>query len=830
MHLGTENRPVRANGVGAPFAGSGAKPQRDILAAELSGGTALLYQVAFGKRLATIFGATAYAVSAVLAAFMGGLALGAHLGGRWGHRVRRPLAVYGMAELAVAGVCAASPWMFDAVGQAYVWAARGQVGSPGLLGAIRMLLAALVVVVPTIAMGLTLPLLSRVVAGRDEQGGAARRLTLLYAANTAGGAAGALCGGYLVLPVLGVCGAMRAAALVNVAIGLVAVGLGWRAPLAAPEAAAPDAPAGHAGAPPAPGDAGPSRRELGLLGALAGVSGLLVFAAEVVDTHLLALLIGNSAYAFSLMLVAFLSCLGAGATLAGPFAQRLGRAALPAALALAGVAVLAFVPWWDRLPSIFQVAGHRVSSWHARELVRALAALAILVVPTTCMGLTFPLLLRRVAGHDDVASLVGRLTAINTLGSIFGSVGCAYFLLPALGSEWTLRAIGLAFAGAALVVAARQPPEAGAAGPAGAARGPGAKAVATAGALCALGALLLPRWDMVRLTNGANVYFDARPRPEELLFVREDVHGGLTSVERTGPVHTLFTNGKFQGDDGAQIPAQRSFAHFPSLFAAHHGRALVIGLGTGMTLGTLAAYPYEAIDVAEISPAIVDAARRFFSGPNRNALADPRVRLLLEDGRNVLELAPRPYDVITIELTSVWFAGAANLYSLEFYRLCRSRLRPGGVLQQWVQLHHIYRRDLAVILRTLRAVFPHVGLFVSGAQGIVVAGASELRASERRLDELGARPEIRATLAGAEAGPALRELLGRLVLSGPELDRFVSESEDELGPLVSTDENLYLEHATPKGNVMDYHRSLDATIAMLGRYKLPALLERHLGP
>src|SRR4029079_16689882 len=137
----------------------------------------------------------------------------------------------------------------------------------------------------------------------------------------------------------------------------------------------------------------------------------------------------------------------------------------------------------------------------------------------------------------------------------------------------------------------------------------------------------------------------------------------------------------FQGDDGPEMSAQRRFAHFPSLFVKQDRRALVIGLGTGSTLGTVAAYPFERIDVAEISPAIVEASRRYYAEQSFFALDDPRVHLSLNDGRNLLLVATEPYDLITSEWTSVCFAGAASLYSREFYELARSRLTESGVLQ-----------------------------------------------------------------------------------------------------------------------------------------------------
>ena len=239
--------------------------------------------------------------------------------------------------------------------------------------------------------------------------------------------------------------------------------------------------------------------------------------------------------------------------------------------------------------------------------------------------------------------------------------------------------------------------------------------------------------------------------------------------------------------------------------------------------GTLAAYPWEHIDLAEISPAILEASRLYFRRQSRDALDDPRVTTHVNDGRNVLLVASAPYELITMELTSVWFAGAASLYSREFYELARARLAPGGVLQQWVQLHHIRRSELATILRTLRAVFPEVALFVGGGQGILVASATPLVASEARLARLEAHPPLGELLGGER----LATLLDDMTLTPRELERYVAESA---GAALSTDDNLMLEYATPKGNVMNYDASLAATLAELQGYRGPGSRRAFLGP
>jgi spermidine synthase len=352
---------------------------------------------------------------------------------------------------------------------------------------------------------------------------------------------------------------------------------------------------------------------------------------------------------------------------------------------------------------------------------------------------------------------------------------------------------------------------------------------ALAGSVLVLG-VATPRWDLARLTSGANVYFQIGEIPEEIPFLREDVHGGVTTVTRANGVFTLYTNGKFQGNTGWEMSAQRLFAHYPSLFVSHFDRTLVIGIGTGTTIGTLAAYPWKRIDVVEISPAIVEAARGFFTRVNHGALDDPRVVIHHADGRNFVLVDDQKYDLVSMELSSIWFAGASNLYSREFYELVRARLAEGGVFQQWVQLHHLYRRDFATVVHTLRSVFPHVALFYGGGQGILVASGTPLQASQSRLRALEALPKMATVM--PERGD-LSELLRDVLATGAGLDRFLEESAGlanlPLDELVSTDHSLYLEYATPRGNVLPWS-TRDALVADVLRFRDGAEIARMLVP
>ncbi|MFO0571616.1 MAG: fused MFS/spermidine synthase [Polyangiaceae bacterium] len=792
-----------------------------VLLFVVSGATGLIDQLCFSKYLTYIVGSTAHAVSAVLAAFMAGLAIGAHYGGKLSARIRRPLFAYGVLELAVAVSVALAPFAFRALTPLYVKVAQLAPGSLVVLSAARWTFAMLVVVVPTTAMGATLPFLSRALGegtaeAPEEARHRERRLGYLYAANTFGGALGALLAAYWVLPALGLTKTLVLAAGLSALIGMVAFTLGKQGTLLAGAKTRRDE--GETDAAPAVSPlADPGEKELLLLSTLAFASGYLVFSAEVIFTHLLALVIGNSAYAFGLILAVFLSCLFVGASRAPAVARRFGDNALPASLVLTGGALAGTLPLWDRLPLVFKGTGELILTFEGREAVRGVVAFLVLCLPASFMGLTFPLLLSRVARYAAVGRLVGRLTAVNTIGAVTGSLVTGYLALPALGSQRLLAASAVVFAVLGVATAWKN-----------AAR---ARGFALAVGLVALGAAVVaPRWDLSRLTSGSNVYFDGDKPPDELLMMEEDVHGGVTTVARRGDVLTLYTNGKFQGNNGWEMHAQRFFAHYPSLFVKEQRNVLVIGLGTGTTLGTIAAYPWQRVDMVEISPAIASAAHKYFASINFGALDDPRVKLHLADGRNFLLLGQDRYDLISMELSSVWFAGASNLYSREFYRLVHGRLTPGGVFQQWVQLHHMTRRDFATILHTLADEFPHVALFFGGGQGILVASGEPLVASRTRLEAIARDPKVHETIPNQRP---LAELLDDVLVTGDGLRRFLEDSAKEAGmplsQLISSDDNLYLEYATPRGNVLPWSSRDDLVRALRG-YRNESEISSMLGP
>ena len=488
-----------------------------------SGVVGLVDEVIFFKYLSLSFGATAHASSAVLVAFMAGLALGATAAARLDARVSRPLLVYGVLEIAVGVACAASPALFGAVARAYASMASGT-SSLATLEIVRGALAGAVVLLPTVAMGATLPLIARV-AG--SAAGGERRIAVLYGANTAGGALGSLLGAYLVVPALGLATSLRAGACVSVAIGVAAVALGRRqTPTYRPDSSPARAAA-----------ASPATRPTSVPGLMVATaaSGLLVFASEVIFVHLLALVDGTSVYVFGLVLAVFLVALSLGAVASRGLVRHAGRGALAASLALSGLVLAGTVPLWDRLPEVFVAVGPHVAGWWQREVVRGLVAALAIGLPATCMGTTFPIVLASLATREDRGAQTGRATATSTLASIAGSLLGGFVALPLLGSQRACGVIAIAYALAALAVPS-----------------PRRWLVATAGVATAALVVLAPRWDLARLSSGTNVYFEAQPEQGRVVWIDEDVHGGVVTVTENGGITTLWTNGKYQGDTGGR--------------------------------------------------------------------------------------------------------------------------------------------------------------------------------------------------------------------------------------------------------------------------------------
>jgi len=779
-----------------------------------SGAAALAYQVLFAKELALVFGSTATATFTVLATFLGGMAIGSLIGGALAARVARPVVAYAVVELAIGAFCVATPTLFSAIQGAYVFLASDlPPAAPGLL-VLRVALGAGVLLVPTVLMGMTLPLLAQALNPLGDRLGNA--VAWLYACNTAGAALGALLTGYAVIPIFGVHATTLIAATLNLLVALGALELAKRlgGVTRAPVCVGGRSTGGTIHSRAVAGNGG-TRVLAGAWVAL-GLGGMLSLGLEVVYVHLLSIVAGNSVYAFGLMLATFLIGLAIGGECGRRLIERPGidYSAWLAVAQLSLAATVALGAWgWDMIPAYFASFANSqlVTAFGSREVVRGLVCALVMIPPTVCIGTSYTLAmeLATTATARRGIMMLGLSAALNTLGNIAGVLLFGFVLLPWLGG---LAAGKIVATGALLVAAAVT------------------ATVASNSTRRRLGAALVAgttlvvvsplRLDYDMLSSGANVYFKAQ-KWGTVIAHAESIDGGLTTVTRqprdSGVVTTLLTNGKFQGNDAqkGELQAQIGFAALSLLHQGRRDNALVIGYGTGATSRVLHDAGFAHIDIAELSRDVVALADTYFSGINRTVSRLPGVQTHITDGRNFLLLTRRKYDVISIEITSIWFAGAASLYNREFYQLASAKLRPDGVLQQWVQLHHMAPTDLLSIIATLRAEFSYVSLYVVGSQGILIAtnDAARSHPAPTAITALDASPQlwpVRELI-----GRSFASIAGDLLLSPQQVDAMLTRADAKREPWISTDNNVRLEYDTPKANANPPDRSFDVNMALL---------------
>lgn len=682
----------------------------------LSGAAGLTYQVAWAKALGLIFGHTAYAVATVLAVFMAGLAMGSAYLGKWGGRHARPIALYARIELLVAATGALSLVGLAGVRSLYVTAYPVLHGSHFLLLLLRFVGAAVVLFIPTFLMGGTLPILIASVARNSAE--LSVRVSQLYWVNTLGAVAGTLITGFVLLPEIGLRLTIACAFVANVLAGLVALRISKDASL---------------------GQSPPSRAALDKSKSLESTSrfllflfalvGCTAFAYEIAWTRLLAIAIGSSTYAFTLMLAVFLVGAVLGSALFQRFVAR-GRQVSLATLAWAqlgiGITAVASLALFHWIPSIIPPLLRTTHQTFGGLVLAQFAASALTLLPVaTFFGFNFPLVIvlldRSADATDSHSTIVGKAYAANTVGAIVGSLLTGFWLVTWLGSFRVValaaavnlllafavdlrerrRTLALAFDVVCLVAVV----------------GIASSSFFYNRSLLSLSAVLYGNAYEGHLTLGEIA------DTMDLVYTAEGVNDSI-SVVRTDNLVALRVNGKVDAstDDAT---TQLLLGHLGAAFHPAPRRVLIIGFGSGMTASAVARYPeVEHIDCVEIEPAVILAAP-YLQTLNRDVLKDPRLHIIFDDARNFLLTTREKYDLIISEPSNPWIAGIATLFTDEYYAAARKRLAPAGMFVQWTQAYSLAPTDLSMIAATLAPHFPEVTLWRASETDLLFLGRTD---------------------------------------------------------------------------------------------------------
>jgi predicted membrane-bound spermidine synthase len=662
----------------------------------LSGAAALTFETLWFRQSGHALGNTVWASALVTASFMAGLAIGNAAVARWGRSTRRPLLAYAALELVVASTGLVLVVAIPLVGQALA-PLMGTLGSPALNG-LRVVLAFLLLLIPSSAMGATLPLLAGALSARDANFG--RVLGRLYGWNTLGAFIGTLTSDLLLIEALGI----RGTALVAGALNLVAAGAATL--LAARFGALPPASASH--------EATRLRSTATRTLAAAFLAGGILLALEVVWFRFLLSFTPSSAWTFAAMLAVVLLGIAAGGLAAGELLGRRAEAhrwALPVG-SLAGFAVvLSYTSFLSVVPPM------------GADVLDTLAGYFRLALPLmlpVCFlsGVLFTLLGRSLdAELDDSTRSAGMLTLANTLGAATGALASGFLLLPTLGVERSLFVLACLYGVVCLLTL-----------PSGLARSERVVA-AVAAALFLSGLALFPFGLMATqyVPRVAARWAKEQYRPiayeealtETVMITRRESFGRPES-------YRLITNGMAMS--GTTYVGRRFMSIYVWLPVAIHPaprRALQISYGLGTTSRALVeTRELERIDVVDTSAAVLRMSALAQDGPAANPLNDPRVRIHVEDGRFFLLTTPLRYDIITADPPPPKAAGIASLYSREYFALARSRLAPGGMITYWLPVYQMNVTEMRAVVGGFCAVFEDCSLWSGHGLEWILAGTN----------------------------------------------------------------------------------------------------------
>jgi len=680
--------------------------RRTILALYFfSGISALVYEIVWARMLGLIVGTAVAAWAAVLVAYMGGMALGAFFGGRIADRARRPLMVFAICEAGVGLFGAASPAILHLVQKLCA-------NLPLLPGTsteahifFRMVIAGGVFIIPTMLMGATFPAISRALMTKGLIFG--RDLGVIYAANTFGAIVGTIAAGFFLLPARGMSVSLFTAAAINCTVAVWAIFVARRYASAGAIDSSVKTIENFAVRRPLPA---------WLFPAVLVCSGLCAMAFEVLWSRALVFYLTSTTYAFTTVLSVMLAGLAIGGLFAAAITRKRRDPATWLAALLMCIGIWGFAsPFLLRAldPAIHFAEGRLVHFWWQWIAVRYAVCGAVVFPPSLCMGAIYPLAIGASCRSIDTAGrTIGSLSSLNTLGGIAGSLAAAFLLVPSLGIQRSLVVVAIVNCIGGLVVMG------------GVAKNSRKWTVAAALATVVMAAVCLTfsgRHPMVlysRAVRGAE-------GPVSLVSYKEDQVASV-AVIKNNRGRMLNIDG-FNAAGTFRYEYMHLLAHLPLLLSPSPDTVLVICFGTGTTCGIAGINPsVKQVDCAEISPAVV-ASARYFSDVNYRAAENPKVRLIIDDGRNYLLRTRRRYDVITLEPMHPYLASATNLYSADFYRLCRKRLTKHGVMAQWAPLHVLSPTQYRMLIASFVSAFPHASLWFLGTEGILIGGLDPLQ-------------------------------------------------------------------------------------------------------
>ena len=769
----------------------------------LSGFAALLYQTAWMRQFSVVFGTSELAIATVLSAYMAGLAMGAAIAGRFVDRITRPVLVYGLLEAGVAISALAVPLLLALANLLYVGILGGQpepADASGLGQSMFYLVVAFIVLaIPTGCMGATLPMLTKYVVRSEEEIGP--RVGLLYAMNTVGAVGGTVTAGFVLLPALGLSGTVWIGVFVNGIVFVIAAMIARS--IATTTESQSEIP--RIVAKPITQQAS----NFGFIGSfwilpLMLISGANTFMYEVLWTRLLGHILGGSITAFSTMLASFLGGIAIGSAVASRFAKNPQSALTGFVLTQGGIALTSIFIYQFMHIAIPETMGLRGN---------VTLAMLILLPATLFVGATFPFAVRILATNKaDAARASARVYAWNTSGAIVGAAIAGFILIPLLKYEGAIRLavtlnVALALAASLLIARTRL-----------------RTAIATGIGLVVVASTFRPDppYEILRtspMTDDAQgeIRFYEVGRSATVLLLEQDGYLNL----RTNGLPEASTN--LKGAPPAQH-SQQLLSTVPILARPDVKDMLIVGFGAGVAVEGVPP-SVESIDVIELEPKVIDASRFISEERKIDPLADDRVNIFINDARSALSLTSKRYDAIVSQPSHPWTAGASHLYTREFISLAQDHLNPGGVFLQWMNTQFVTESLLRSLCATILDVYEYVRIYQWDTEVFFFLGSDQPLDIERELSRTG-RPLIDDPTHYLEKGiGSLEDVVVALTMDQENIERFARNS-----PLLTDDFNrMATESATAmeRGETLSFRELVDLSLAYDPRLQSDSFIHRN---
>ncbi len=728
-----------------------------------------------------VMGNTHYSVAAVLTTFMGGLALGSILGGKIADKFPKPIKVYGILEILIGLFCILVPYLIDWSLPFLKWIYANYQGRYLQASFFRFLVSSFILIVPTVLMGATLPVISKFFSRNDETVG--QDSGLAYAANTFGAVAGALGSAFIIMPTFGLQKSIWLAAGVNLIIGLLVLSLFRNFGNAGDIDKKEDLPQNIE--PPQ------DKKRFWILLAF-GFSGISAMIYQVAWNRVFSLVLGSSVYAFSLIVTAFILGLALGAAAYSRFCVRIKdlKFALGGIQIGIGISSLLVLPLFALVPFINRWGYQKLGvEFETVQTVNFGIIFSFIFIPTFLMGAQFPVVIKAVSGGlKKVGDTVASAYSSNTIGAIIGSFIGGFLLVPFLGLEKSIFIAALlnVTLGIFLIVFLSKASFS-------------FKFYVLPGVLlaCYFAGSSFPKWDKAIISSGSFMPYrikdldEAVQKSNKILFYREGMHATVTTELSVSGNIFLRVNGKTDASLALDMRTQLLSGYLPLLLRPDSKSALVIGMGSGITAGAVERFPLKKIDLVEISKTVVEGAR-FFGPFSHFAMDDPRLKLILEDGRNHVALTEEKYDVIISEPSNPWISGIGALFTQEFFELAKNRLNPEGVVCIWVHTN-MSPSNFKSIVKTFNEAFSTVTMWESivGDDYLLIGANSPYKISYKKVMELFKDPAAKEDLESIGIHNII-DLMSLMIMPKQSMLEFSKNAP------VHTDDDLSLEFQAPK--------------------------------